>query len=426
MSTVHFKINCGYARVAIREYSEVGRGKGHCDTVERAHKFKELFSPSTTYINDATIFDGYGHRDSKFDRYCKGINGMFRKWSDRDSKQQYISHFSSNNWKQLSLKQKKRHSLANCKECAISHREQQTTFPGAMYNPATPIADSLKNILESNNDSATTTTKQILGEIQPVFEKAYGKSFTDTLATCPGSGLQIKPTAADNKKLKRKLRRECRDHISTQLQENDALTVLAEGQSIASYKRMRFSQSFETAEQKRERAQATPLVRRKHSPNFDNVQWDKGGLLNRLQNWPEGEVINWTQLGREWNVPGENKGQTVKEYAMECGIDVEQLDHRPPNTRMRARHLKLPGGEISVPVHKSVRGIKDDWEGMINNGELSLGEPCFPHTLTRYSIKEGQIQHSNISIYGRKIPLLELRQKLLTGNSRQTGNTLGT
>lgn len=51
-----------------------------------------------------------------------------------------------------------------------------------MYNLATPIADSLKNILESNNDSATTTTKQILGEIQPVFEKAYGKSFTDTLA----------------------------------------------------------------------------------------------------------------------------------------------------------------------------------------------------------------------------------------------------
>ena len=106
----------------------------------------------------------------------------------------------------------------------------------------------MKKLVESNSNSATTTTKQILGEIQLVFEQAYGKSFTDSLATCLGSGLQIKPTAADNKKLKRKLRRECRDHISAQLQENDALTVLAEGQSIASYKRMRFSQSFETPE----------------------------------------------------------------------------------------------------------------------------------------------------------------------------------
>ena len=101
MSSVHFKINCGYARVAIREYSEVGRGKGNCDTVEQARKFKELFSPSNTYINDVTIFDGYGHRDSKFDRYCKGINGMIGKRSDRESKQHYISCFSSNNWKKL-------------------------------------------------------------------------------------------------------------------------------------------------------------------------------------------------------------------------------------------------------------------------------------------------------------------------------------
>ena len=185
MSTVHFKINCGYARVAIREYSEVGRGKGHCDTVERAWKFKELFSPSTTYINDPTIFDGYGHRDSKFHHYCKGINGIFSKWSNRESKQQCISQYSLNNWKQLPLQQKKRHSLADCKECAILHEEQQETFPRPTYNPATPIADSLKNMLESSNDSAATT-KQIIGEIQPVFEQAYGKSFTDALATCLG------------------------------------------------------------------------------------------------------------------------------------------------------------------------------------------------------------------------------------------------
>ena len=137
-----------------------------------------------------------------------------------------------------SLQQRKQHSLANCKECAISHREQQTTFPGAMYNPATPIADSLKSILESNN-SATTTTKQILGEIQPVFEKAYGKSFTDTLAPAQVVASKSNPLQLTTK-LKCKFRRECRDHISRQLQENDALTVLAEGQSTASYKRMRF------------------------------------------------------------------------------------------------------------------------------------------------------------------------------------------
>ena len=56
-----------------------------------------------------------------------------------------------------------------------------------------------------------------------------------------------------------------------------------------------------------------------------------------------------------------------------------------------------------MPAHKSVKGIKDALKSKIN-GELSLGEP----------FKEGQIQHSNITVYGRKIPLLGLRQKLLT------------
>lgn len=81
----------------------------------------------------------------EFDHYCKGINGMFRKWGDRESKQQFISHYSLHNWKQLTLQQKKRHSLANCKECAILHHHHQQTFPGPTYNPATP--DSLKKNL---------------------------------------------------------------------------------------------------------------------------------------------------------------------------------------------------------------------------------------------------------------------------------------
>ena len=51
-----------------------------------------------------------------------------------------------------------------------------------------------------------------------------------------------------------------------------------------------------------------------------------------------------------------------------------------------------------------MKGIKEDLKSKINNGELTPGEP----------FKEGQIQHSNITVYGRKIPLLGLRQKLLT------------
>jgi hypothetical protein len=68
------------------------------------------------------------------------------------------------------------------------------------------------------------------------------------------------------------------------------------------------SQSFETPEQTRKRAGSSKV--RKHSPKFDNVQWDKEGLLDKLKHWPEG-IINWSEIAREFNIPGLNGGQTV-------------------------------------------------------------------------------------------------------------------
>ena len=83
--------------------------------------------------------------------------------------------------------------------------------------------------------------------------------------------------------------------------------------------------------------------------------------------------MNWTQLGREFNVPAANKGQVVKKYAKACGIDVLQLDCHPPNSRLRARKLRMQ--DVSIPTHRTVEGIKEDWHTMIEKGELSLGEP---------------------------------------------------
>ena len=117
----------------------------------------------------------------------------------------------------------------------------------------------------------------------------------------------MKTTDAERKKLKRKIQKECRDHISEQWQQTDAITLLSEGQSLASYKRIRLAQSFETPEQTRERAQTNLMRERRHSPKFENVQWDKEGLLDKLQNWPSGKKINWSALGREFNIAGANK-----------------------------------------------------------------------------------------------------------------------
>lgn len=60
MSSVHFKVNCGYARVAIWQFSVVGRGKrfSELNSAERDKKFKSLFEPMSSYGIDKQILKG--------------------------------------------------------------------------------------------------------------------------------------------------------------------------------------------------------------------------------------------------------------------------------------------------------------------------------------------------------------------------------
>ena len=58
---------------------------------------------------------------------------------------------------------------------------------------------------------------------------------------------------------------------------------------------------------------------------------------------------------------------------------------------MRAKLFKLPGGGVSVPTHQSTEAIKQDWAKMTAEGELTLGEPCGPHTRLEYTTSRGNI-----------------------------------
>lgn len=176
--------------------------------------------------------------------------------------------------------------------------------------------------------------------------------------------MQMKLTALETLKAKCQIQRECRDQISQQLYTTDALTVLAEAQSLASFQRQRIICQCTCKRVTRPK---------KHSPKFENVNWDKENLLMQLKNWPQQQIINWSALAREFNIPGRNNGQVVKEFALKNGIDVFVLDNRPSNTRLRVRKLGMPEGQIYVPEHRTVEGVKEDWKRMIELGELTFG-----------------------------------------------------
>ncbi len=102
----------------------------------------------------------------------------------------------------------------------------------------------------------------------------------------------------------------------------------------------------------------------------------------------------------------------MKEFTKGIGIDVTQLDKRPIKIRARARKLRMPGAGISVPTHPTVQGINEEWSNMISQGELTLREPCYPQSIFVLSVKTGEIKKTEHTVYGRKIPLLDIRKKL--------------
>jgi hypothetical protein len=66
-----------------------------------------------------------------------------------------------------------------------------------------------------------------------------------------------------------------------------------------------------------------------------------------------------------------------------------------------------------MPCLPTTSSIKHDINTMLETGVLSLGEPCTPFSIVRSRVADGVVQKKTIVVYGRKIPLSEIRAKLL-------------
>ena len=138
-------------------------------------------------------------------------------------------------------------------------------------------------------------------------------------------------------------------------------------------------------------------------------------MLRDLQEHPAAPPpINRQKFDRDHGIPGSNCGQVLKEFAQKSNIDTARLDGWTSHTRFRMRKRRLHGGEISAPTTPTVSAVKDNWQEMVRNGELSLGVPCAPFSLTHYVIiNNGQLEQKVVAVTGHKFPLTDLRKWLL-------------
>ena len=68
---------------------------------------------------------------------------------------------------------------------------------------------------------------------------------------------------------------------------------------------------------------------------------------------------------------------------------------------------------MSIPSNPPIRAIEAEIQSMISSGRFTLGDECAPYTITKYTMVNGVMTPHDIQIQGRKVPLKQIRQKLL-------------
>ena len=407
MLKTSLQVNCGFARVGIRELSKIQQGSkrsgldfNHIEAQFRMHFDIPSFQvPENLFLPDS-------RKQTPFKRRCIIINDVFSKsWSSTSHKTQYMEAFSLPKWETLPSEQKSQHTLSNCVGCYIHYGDMQNQFPlKPTYNPDSSV--------EVTGGSEIMAARRVLRDANREWEKEYGHTLTDVLPKlCPEANLTTKKSKQEQKQESRTRMRKLTTHVNKQMEKNAAVTMLASGESFAQYHRKRMMVSFETPS---DTSPGPPKKRKSHSPSQENFTWDTQAVLTDLAGHPEGVAINWSRFAREHNVPGKNAGQVVKEYAQTMGFDTYRLDQRSDSTpKRRPTKNKLPGMEISAPCMPPVHKIQEKRDKMIENGEIYLGEPIAPYSLTRFRTENGKVLKYTITIEGRKTPLIKIREKML-------------
>lgn len=415
-------VNCGYARVSIHKNSNPDRtgrnARKNIDVSNRANHFRSQFDGCPSYGIPDGYFEPTGKNNfSQFDRDCnKILDGFLQKFREiGHTRESYLQMFSFVKWSQLPDSEKAKHTLSNCLRCFELHKTYQLSFPmKPTYHPDPDPKPAITLNQEAfQKEGVKTFTRSVLTELNRVFESEASTSFTDALLQDKSLGLERKKTRAEKRREKRNMQKEITKKINKSFAEKAAITMLVENESKKKFHRKRLAQSYQTPE-----GQPEPKRPKKHSPNFENVQWDKEGLEHTLQNWPRDTTINWSAVARDHGVTGGNAGQVVKEYAKEAHVDTSHISTPNRKPTRRPCMKKLPGFNVPIPSNPSISSIEAEIQSMIEPGRFTLGEECTPYKITNYVMVNGKMTPQDTFIKARKVPLSQIRQKLLLKHTK--------
>ena len=255
-----------------------------------------------------------------------------------------IAEFSPEAWSSLEETEKTQHTLRGCEVCKHKYAPFTHTFPSACHSnqPYTPtITFSPEDMKTPENFGA-----QLLAESNKLTKATYQKSVQDVIHETPKSHLVRKPTNKQRKSEKRKVLRDVRNTMQDDMNKEADPLVLSNRISWTTYK----IRTTPGLERRPESDGPVTKTKGKHGCLPTNLEINKESLLQEARTWEADQSINWSQLGTKYGLQTANRGQVIKEFLADQGIEAAQANQRPHRASRRSK--KRLGANISFIHHK--------------------------------------------------------------------------
>ena len=331
-----------------------------------------------------------------------------RRWKDAGKHAEFLEKFSIDTWKKLPCGERAKHTFGTCNGC--SHF--------LLWHDQFPSRSTRKKpLLRVARQICRKTTHQqhepgiVLQELNKAWNSSHGETIEEALLKSPQCYLQSKPSPEDRRQAKRALAKVVKEEMEEQWRKTAVNSFLSERQTFASFARRKRYESFESKEDMLTRYQSTPKKTRSHSPSQHH--FNEQAVVAAAGCWPKDKKINWTKFAADHGIAGNNRGQVVKDFLRGQGVDVLALEHQESKrTQMRPRRLRFSCG-VSQPAKPTTSFIREGIKSAIKEGKFNLGEKCTGTILCTHKLENGQVVNKEIHVHGQKIPLIDVRRRLL-------------
>lgn len=363
-----------------------------------------------------------------FSRNLGRLTSSNRMWNKRryaDYKLFY-THFSVCNWEKLGELEKKKHSISDCKECKQRHFDIWKLFPKKSHKGKS-IDFEMQEL--TGKEPPKDGAKKVYDAVNASFYPKYGVSFAEALTNVKSLPIQKKVTTKEKQAHEKKLIKKVANNIQGEFDNIAVDKCFGTRLSISKWDLQRKIASFETrvSAEKRVKVGGSKNESYDHVGDISKMNFDKEGLVLEATSWTPTTKVNWSVLARKYKIlnrKGEiaaNGGSIAKAYLLERekeGMHLQFKDKDVKKTIVRRKRKTIPDcGNVPMPLEMNPKKLKKQVLQEIMDRNINIGKAIVPRKYKKYKLdKNGHVVNSEFVVEGRKVPLLEIRQKHLHDN----------